>query len=77
MIIEEIDEEFELDKRTYLPFILKINCTCCNKELVKNLSTHYLSYPIVNSEQTIHFYCEECDVSIEEKVKFTVKLEQV
>jgi len=77
MIIEELNEELELDKRTYLPFILKTNCKCYNKELIRNLSTDYLSYPTVNSEQTIHFYCEECDVSIKEKVKFTVKLEQI
>lgn len=69
MIIEEIDEEVELSKRTYLPFILKINCNLCNKELVKDLTINYLSYPVINTIQDICFYCDKCDVEQEEKVK--------
>lgn len=77
MTIEEIDEKIELSKRTYLPFILKTNCNHCNKELVKDLTTNYLSYPIINTIQDICFYCNDCDKEQEEKVKLIVKLEQV
>jgi hypothetical protein len=77
MIIEKLNEKFELDKRTYLPFILKINCKCCNKELKKNLTEDYLSYPIINSNQTIYFYCEDCDMEYQEEVQLIVKIEQV
>ena len=75
MIIQELNEEIELNKRTYLPFILKINCKCCNKELKKNLTEYYLSYPIINCSQDISFYCEDCDTEYQEKIKLTVKLE--
>lgn len=54
--IVETDETCELDKRTTLPFLVVMNCPECGKEVTRDLSDHYLSYPILNRETEIDMY---------------------
>lgn len=45
-------------KRAYLPFKVISTCPNCSKEVVRDVSSDYLSYPKVNDRVTVCMYCE-------------------
>jgi len=49
-------------KRFYFNGELKINCDECDKPLEYDFSDQYLSYPEVGSDDSVCFYCNDCDV---------------
>lgn len=73
--MNESQEELEV-KRFYLPNIKVIdNCPKCNKEIVFDGNMNYISYPKLNSPESVHFYCEDCDEEWEKNIKLTVNVE--
>ena len=61
-------EGFTLDvKRMYVPFVVKLNCKACGKEIVEPLNKvpihfDYLSYPTVGEPfEYVVYHGEDCD----------------
>lgn len=74
--VTNLKEKQELDiKRCYLPVIVETDCPKCKKKLVSDLRNEYLSYPVVNGETKMYFYCDECDEDVSEKVVLRVAIE--
>lgn len=77
----------EIDvKRFYLPgIIVESKCPKCEHLHEVNMSTQYLSHPVINEPETIGFYCEEdtitentyCDTDWEVKIKLSMEVELV
>lgn len=61
-------------KRLYLPILLKSTCPCCTEEVEYNLSDQELSYPIVGEEETLEFYCQECDREFTRKLVLNMSI---
>lgn len=77
MILENVAVGTELAKRTCLEgVVLKKNCTC-GFEMSCDLSSNYLSYPVVGVSESLYMYCESCHKEHEEalKVKIIMNLE--
>ena len=50
----------EMDKRTYLPFIVKDACPKCGVKSEVDLSDEYLSYPTLGEPTPVYCVCEKC-----------------
>ena len=62
----EIKEEFDIEvKRFYLPIEVERKCPQCYNPCKKNLGEDYLSYPVGNKVEPLHFYCDVCDTEFE------------
>ena len=74
LTVEHIyEDEFVIDtKRLYLPLVFSSPCPKCNGVLERDLSESYLSYPSLNTPQTVSFYCGECHEEWTEE--FTLRL---
>lgn len=48
-------------KQCNLDIVVKVKCPSCGSELIADLNSNYLSYPVVGHKDTISFYCEKCD----------------
>jgi len=58
----EINEEFDIEmKRFYLPISIKRECSKCGNICEHDLSINYLSYPTINKNNELYFYCDNCD----------------
>ena len=58
MKIKLHDVPFEINvKRFYLPVTLTATCPECGKEVVRDCTNSYLSYPTANEPIDVHFYC--------------------
>lgn len=45
-------------KRLFLPgIVVKSTCPGCGRENVVDLGDDYLSYPVLNGPDVVHFYC--------------------
>lgn len=56
----EMRDGYQLDKRTYLPFIVKDCCPNCGAEDQRDLRSDYLSYPMLEIPAQVYFECSEC-----------------
>tara|TARA_R110000772_G_scaffold17946_3_gene49971 strand:+ start:129072 stop:129341 length:270 start_codon:yes stop_codon:yes gene_type:complete len=69
-------EDFEIaSKRLYLPIIIELICPHCGEKITSDLESDYLSYPVINHTEQIHFYCNECDNESEIDYKLRVSLD--
>lgn len=74
--IQVLDRIVTGDKRTYLPFLLKVQCPACETRFTKNLaSEEYLSHPAWNSDFKFGIYCDECGHEWNVQLRLTVTLE--
>lgn len=48
----------DLDKRTYLPYVVHDTCPNCKTERSKDLRDDYLSYPVPGEPEPVFFGCE-------------------
>ncbi len=70
---------FEIDvKRFYLPYEVYDNCAKCGSETGIDLSsTHYISYPKLDSPNKIYFYCHTCEHGWGKYVELKISLKEV
>ena len=67
---------FEIaSKRLYLPIEFDVDCPHCGEKITSDLESDYLSYPVINHTEQIHFYCNECDNESEVDAKLRVSLD--
>jgi hypothetical protein len=62
-------------KRFYMPgVVLNFDCKKCGHKMENDYNSDYLSYPEIG-EQTIMFYCDECDSEHELTINFKISIE--
>lgn len=67
---------FRMDvKRCYLPFVLEDVCPKCAAKVERDLALDYLSYPVINSETVVDFYCDDCSTEWMRPILLKVTLE--
>jgi hypothetical protein len=75
MRIESTKDPVKLDKRTYLPFVIKDTCPGCKADYEADLAgSHYLSHPTANAEFDFTCYCHECSHEWTHKLYLQVRL---
>jgi hypothetical protein len=60
-------KKHEMEKRCYLPFVVKSNCPKCGTEATADLESSYLSYPIVGEPEAVCFSCHKCETPDEDE----------
>lgn len=56
MIIERIDKPVKIEeKRLHLPFRVVDHCPYCLEKVTVDLSTDYLSYPVIGQPADVYF----------------------
>lgn len=71
---EEISVEIEV-KRFYIPGVTVYStCPNCMKEHKFDFDNEYISYPVVNAPEKVHFYCTDCDEAGEDVFEWTEEL---
>ena len=71
-VLENVGVGTELTKRFYLDDVVITKECSCGAVMEKDLSSDYLSYPMVGYPENIYFYCDECGTEYEDAVKVTV-----
>lgn len=62
-------------KRFHLPGVVVHGiCEHCGKPVSFDLASHYISYPVLGSENTEYFYCESCDENTSFKIQLDMKV---
>jgi hypothetical protein len=65
-------------KRFYIPgFTLQSKCPECNKEVIVDLASDYLSYPKANEPDNYDFYCGDCEAEWTKQILLTIKVEML
>jgi hypothetical protein len=67
----------ELDKRTYLPYLVEAPCPKCGTRSIADLTQEYLSYPTVPGVEKVSVCCRSCDEYFRVPVRIDVVLEPV
>jgi len=71
----EIKKVFNIEcKRMHIPFSVKHKCEC-GEELEQDLEDDYISYPTINGDEYIIFYCNECDSEYRLPIKLSMSIE--
>jgi uncharacterized protein YlaI len=77
LIITENKDNFKIQvKRFYLPYNIECKCPKCNK-IVEFNDNDYITYPILNKELEINFYCENCYHEFEKKIVIDIVVKEV
>ena len=71
-VLENVGVGTELEKRFYLDDVVITKECSCGAIMEKDLSSDYLSYPVVGYPENICLYCDKCDTEYEDYVKVTV-----
>lgn len=68
----------ELDKRTYLPYIISSICKKCGTKTKIDLDERYLSYPKLNEPEEIYFVCssDKCEEEWEEYIILNFQIKE-
>jgi hypothetical protein len=59
--IEQLTSGVKLDKRTYVPTIVRANCPGCLSLESIDLTSKYLSYPVTGVANELNFVCRSCE----------------
>jgi len=69
MKIKTTKEPFQFEaKRFNFPCVITSKCPECGEKNEQDLNDDYLSYPMINAEQGVGFYCDECDEEWDELI---------
>lgn len=70
MKIEHLTDPAQIEaKRFYAPLRFTDTCPECGREVVKDCSGDYLSFPELNKPTKIHFYCSYWDEETDEDIE--------
>jgi len=65
-------------KRCYLPGVtIRQTCPKCQHPVIDDLTSHGLSYPVMNAAFSYNMYCRECDHEWKVVLKLNISLEIV
>lgn len=73
-VLENVGKGTELAKRFTLDDVVLTKGCDCGHIMEKDLSSDYLSYPVVGYPETLYVYCEECETEHEDALRVTVSV---
>jgi len=63
-------------KRFYVPgVVVTADCPACNKTYTQDLSTDYLSYPVIGAPEDVTFWCDNCNADWTDKIVLKLSVE--
>lgn len=70
----ESDETIEV-KRFHFPLVIEVKCPTCGTLCNHDFSQEYLSYPKLNTPESIGVFCKTCQVCFDVDVTLRISLE--